>query len=94
MFFELFSTAAWCSAFLRRHELGVASLFLLTFLTGSPVKALLVVLLLWFFADRFTFRLFPNPLGIFRRASRRAELFATLAGTQATVALDSSSRSS
>lgn len=51
---------------------------LISFLTGSPVKALVVVLFLWFLGDRFTFRLFPDPFRILRRASRRAELFTTL----------------
>jgi tetratricopeptide (TPR) repeat protein len=51
---------------------------LLSFLTGSPITALVVVLLLWWLGDRFTFRLFPDVFRAVRRWRRRAELEAVL----------------
>jgi len=51
---------------------------LLTFLTGNPLTALVVVAALWFLGDRFTFRLFPDPLRFLGRWRRRAALRATL----------------
>jgi tetratricopeptide (TPR) repeat protein len=52
---------------------------LLAWLTGSPIQALLVVLVLWWLGDRFTFRVLPDPLRALRRWRRRTELAATLA---------------
>jgi len=51
---------------------------LLSFLTGSPITALVVVAALWFVSDRFTFRLIPDPFRLLRRWRRSAELGATI----------------
>jgi len=52
---------------------------LLSWLTGSPLTALLVVAAIWFLGDRVTFRLLPDPLRAWRRFSRRGVLERTLA---------------
>src|SRR5512138_243214 len=51
---------------------------LASWLTGSPLTAGLAVLLLWWLGDRFTFRLFPDPLRFLGRWRRMAQLRATL----------------
>ncbi|MFO0582302.1 MAG: hypothetical protein U0229_08525 [Anaeromyxobacter sp.] len=51
---------------------------LLSWITGSPVTAALVLLAVWFFGDRVTFRLLPDPLRWWRRGARRGELERTL----------------
>jgi tetratricopeptide (TPR) repeat protein len=51
---------------------------LLSWITGSPLTAGLVVLLVWWLGDRFTFRLFPDPLRFLGRWRRMAQLRATL----------------
>ncbi len=51
---------------------------LLSWLTGSPLTAAVVVLLLWWLGDRFTFRLLPDPLRLVGRWRRMAQLRATL----------------
>ena len=52
---------------------------LLSWLTGSPVTALLVLLVLWWLGDRATFRVLPDPMRWFHRRRRMAALRATLA---------------
>jgi tetratricopeptide (TPR) repeat protein len=52
---------------------------LLTWLTGSPLGAAVLVLALWWLADRFTFRLFPSPVRLVRRWRRIAQLRRTIA---------------
>ena len=47
---------------------------LLAWATGSPVGSLLALLLLWWAADRFTFRLLPDPLRARARWRRRGAL--------------------
>ncbi len=47
---------------------------LLAWATGSPVASLLALLLLWWAADRFTFRLLPDPWRRLARWRRRGEL--------------------
>ncbi len=51
---------------------------LLSWITGSPLTAGLVVLVVWWLSDRFTFRLFPDPLRFLGRWRRMAQLRATL----------------
>jgi hypothetical protein len=51
----------------------------LSFVTGSPLGAALLLLALWWLGDRFTFRLFPSPVRLVRRWSRIARLRRTLA---------------
>jgi thioredoxin-like negative regulator of GroEL len=51
---------------------------LLSWITGSPLTAGLVVLLLWWMGDRFTFRLFPDPFRFVGRWRRMSQLRATL----------------
>ncbi len=52
---------------------------LLSWITGSPLTAGAVVLLVWWLGDRFTFRLFPDPLRFLGRWRRTSQLRATLA---------------
>lgn len=52
---------------------------ILSWLTGSPVTAALVLLAIWFLSDRASFRLLPDPLRAWRRLSRRGVLERTLA---------------
>ena len=47
-------------------------------ITGSPLTAGLAVLLLWWLGDRFTFRLFPDPLRFLGRWRRMSQLRTTL----------------
>ena len=47
---------------------------LLAWATGSPLGSLLALLLLWWAADRFTFRLLPDPLRGLARWRRRGTL--------------------
>ncbi len=51
---------------------------LLSWITGSPLAAAVVVLLLWWLGDRFTFRLLPDPLRLVGRWRRMAQLRDTL----------------
>ncbi len=51
---------------------------LLSWITGSPLTAGVVVLLLWWLGDRFTFRLLPDPLRFLGRWRRMAQLRTTL----------------
>jgi tetratricopeptide (TPR) repeat protein len=51
---------------------------ILSWLTGSPVTAALVLLAIWFVGDRASFRLLPDPLRAWRRFSRRGDLERTL----------------
>lgn len=51
---------------------------LVSILTGNPLLAAGLVLLLWFFGDRATFRLLPDPGRWFARSSRAAKLRQTL----------------
>ncbi len=48
--------------------------YLLAWVTGSPLGALAVLLVLWWASDRFTFRLLPDPLRAVGRWRRRVEL--------------------
>jgi tetratricopeptide (TPR) repeat protein len=52
---------------------------LLSWITGSPLTAGVVVLLVWWLGDRFTFRLFPDPLRFLGRWRRMSQLRTTLA---------------
>jgi tetratricopeptide (TPR) repeat protein len=51
----------------------------LSWLTGSPVTAALVLIAIWFLGDRVSFRLLPDPLRAWQRLSRRSALGRTLA---------------
>lgn len=52
--------------------------YALTWLTGSPLTAIAVLLLLWWLGDRATFRLLPDPFRWVTRLRRRGALRATL----------------
>jgi tetratricopeptide (TPR) repeat protein len=52
---------------------------LLSWLTGSPVSAAVVLLVLYWLGDRFTFRVLPDPLGGLARWRRTARLREVLA---------------
>jgi predicted Zn-dependent protease len=52
---------------------------LLSWITGSPVTAFLVLALVWLVGDRVTFRVLPDPLRLFERWSRMGALRRTLA---------------
>ncbi len=52
---------------------------LLSWLTGSPITAAVILLAIWWLGDRATFRVLPDPLRAFRRRSRIGALRATLA---------------
>lgn len=47
---------------------------LLASLTGRPILSLLVVLVVWWLTDRFTFRLLPDPIGWLARRQREGQL--------------------
>lgn len=51
---------------------------LLSWVTGSPLTAAVVLLLVWWLGDRFTFRVLPDPLRVLGRWRRTAQLRATL----------------
>lgn len=51
---------------------------LLSWVTGSPLTAVLVLLLVWWLGDRFTYRLLPDPLRAFARFRHTAKLRALL----------------
>ncbi len=51
---------------------------LLSWLTGNPILALLVVAAAWWLGDRATFRVLPDPLRLLERRRRRASLRRTL----------------
>lgn len=52
--------------------------YLLYRLTGSPIGSLLVLVAIWWLADRYTFRFLPDPLRLAARWRRRGELRRTL----------------
>jgi predicted Zn-dependent protease len=52
---------------------------LLSWITGSPLTALVLLALVWLLGDRVTFRVLPDPLRIFQRWSRMGALRRTLA---------------
>jgi tetratricopeptide (TPR) repeat protein len=52
---------------------------ILSWITGSPVAAAVVLLLLWWAGDRFTFRVLPDPFRFLGRWRRMAQLRSTLA---------------
>ncbi len=52
---------------------------ILSWLTGSPITAALVLLAIWFLGDRVSFRLLPDPVRAWGRFSRRGSLERTLA---------------
>lgn len=47
---------------------------LLTWLTGSPIGAALLLIAIWWLGDRFTVRLLPSPIRLVRRWRRIARL--------------------
>lgn len=51
----------------------------LSWVTGSPVVAAVIVLAIWWLGDRATFRLLPDPFGFFRRRARAGDLRRSLA---------------
>lgn len=50
----------------------------LTAVTGSPLLSILILLVFWWAADRFTFRLLPDPVRFFKRYWRAHQLEKTL----------------
>jgi len=52
--------------------------YLLSAVTGSPLGALVLLLVIWWAGDRFTFRLFPDPFRALARWRRRAVLRSNL----------------
>lgn len=52
---------------------------LLSWLTGSPITALLILVAVWWLGDRATFRVLPDPLRLLGRRSRMARLRQALA---------------
>lgn len=52
--------------------------YVLTWLTGSPLAAVGVLLVLWWLGDRATFKLLPDPVRPLARLRRRGALQATL----------------
>jgi tetratricopeptide (TPR) repeat protein len=53
--------------------------YLLARLTGSPIVALLALVILWWAGDRVTFRLLPSPARLVARWRRERQLRGTLA---------------
>ncbi|HYD42438.1 MAG TPA: hypothetical protein VEB43_16535 [Anaeromyxobacter sp.] len=53
--------------------------WLVSWFTGSPVTALVVLFVLWWASDRFTFRVLPDPLRWFARWRRMGQLRRVLA---------------
>jgi tetratricopeptide (TPR) repeat protein len=53
--------------------------YLLAWLTGSPLGAAVLLVALWWLADRFTFRLLPSPVRLLARRRRIGQLRRTLA---------------
>ncbi len=51
---------------------------LLTWLTGSPLTALVVLAILWWLGDRATFKVLPDPLRGLHRRRRMGDLRSTL----------------
>ncbi|HET6436528.1 MAG TPA: tetratricopeptide repeat protein [Anaeromyxobacter sp.] len=51
---------------------------LLSWATGNPILALLMMAAAWWLGDRLTFRVLPDPLGLFRRWNRVRRLRTTL----------------
>jgi tetratricopeptide (TPR) repeat protein len=54
--------------------------YLLSWATGSPLGALVLLLAIWWAGDRFTFRLLPDPFRALARWRRRAALRRILDG--------------
>jgi tetratricopeptide (TPR) repeat protein len=52
---------------------------LLSWITGSPIGALLVLAVIWWLGDRATFRVLPDPFRLFKRWGRTARLRRDLA---------------
>jgi tetratricopeptide (TPR) repeat protein len=52
--------------------------YLLSWLTGSPIGALVLLAAVWWLGDRFTFRVLPDPLRVFGRWRRMGQLRRTL----------------
>lgn len=52
--------------------------WLVSWFTGSPVTALVVLLVLWWASDRFTFRVLPDPVRWLGRWRRMGQLRTTL----------------
>lgn len=52
---------------------------LLSWITGSPLTALLILVVVWLLGDRVTFRVLPDPVRLFQRWSHRSALRRTLA---------------
>jgi tetratricopeptide (TPR) repeat protein len=52
---------------------------LLSWITGSPITALVILAVFWLLGDRVTFRVLPDPLRWFQRWSRRGALRRALA---------------
>lgn len=48
--------------------------YLLAWLTGSPIGSLVALAVIWWAADRFTFRFLPDPLRLLGRWRRRERL--------------------
>ncbi|HVE86153.1 MAG TPA: hypothetical protein VND93_25025, partial [Myxococcales bacterium] len=53
---------------------------ILSSLTGSPIGSGIAILALWWAMDRFTFRLFPDPVALSRRWLRAGKLRRELVG--------------
>jgi predicted Zn-dependent protease len=53
---------------------------LLSWITGSPITAFVILALAWLLGDRVTFRVLPDPLRAVERWRRRSALRRTLAG--------------
>ncbi|HTN51250.1 MAG TPA: tetratricopeptide repeat protein [Anaeromyxobacter sp.] len=52
---------------------------LLSWITGSPLGAAAILLLVWWLGDRVTFRLLPDPFRLLSRSRRTGQLRRTLA---------------
>ncbi|BDG03072.1 tetratricopeptide repeat protein [Anaeromyxobacter oryzae] len=52
--------------------------YLLSWLTGSPLAALVALAVIWWLGDRFTFRVLPDPLRPFGRWRRMGQLRRTI----------------
>ncbi|MCE9669251.1 hypothetical protein LY474_15680 [Myxococcus stipitatus] len=51
---------------------------LLTMLTGNPLMSMVLVIFILFVADRFTWRVLPSPVRLFKRFQRAGELAGTI----------------
>jgi tetratricopeptide (TPR) repeat protein len=52
---------------------------ILSYLLGSPVSAIVVLVAIWYGADRLTFQLLPSPLRVFNRWRRMSRLRSMIA---------------